>query len=263
MIKQAKKYLVVAVLTTGIGSLVGCNTASKMIKHGNLEGDVIELSPYAGPGPTELNSTAPKIKARDRAMEGFGGYGIKGKVEQEESGAQNKNSCSAFLKIEEEYEKSRLKYNYILGLFLDFGDGKLSIDNLEKEIENKIKLCKKIEKKVFETFKNDEGNKLYATIIREVWEKFEVVVNRGKKQLLTNEINIQNLRKEYKEAAIKWFSNQYGIENKKKRKDSTCDHVPIKDNCDNKTIKKKAEGISDSLGKESQESTNKLLHKHK
>ena len=37
MIKQAKKYLVVAVLTTGIGSLVGCNTASKMIKHGNLE----------------------------------------------------------------------------------------------------------------------------------------------------------------------------------------------------------------------------------
>ena len=37
MIKQAKKYLVVAVLTTGMGSLVGCNTASKMIKHGNLE----------------------------------------------------------------------------------------------------------------------------------------------------------------------------------------------------------------------------------
>jgi Enterobacterial TraT complement resistance protein len=37
MIKQAKEYLVVAVLTTGIGSLVGCNTASKMIKHGNLE----------------------------------------------------------------------------------------------------------------------------------------------------------------------------------------------------------------------------------
>ena len=37
MIKQAKKYIVIAVLTTGMGSLVGCNTASKMIKHGNLE----------------------------------------------------------------------------------------------------------------------------------------------------------------------------------------------------------------------------------
>ena len=37
MIKQAKKYLVVAVLTTGMGSLVGCNTTSKMIKHGKLE----------------------------------------------------------------------------------------------------------------------------------------------------------------------------------------------------------------------------------
>ena len=37
MIKQAKKYIVIAVLTTGMGSLVGCNTASEMIKHGNLE----------------------------------------------------------------------------------------------------------------------------------------------------------------------------------------------------------------------------------
>ena len=125
---------------------------------------------------------------------------------------------------------------------------------------NKIKLCKKMGQKAFE---NDEENKLYARTIGEVWEKFEVAVNRDKKRLLTNEINIQNLRKKYKEVAIEWFSSQYGIENKKKRKDSTCDHTPIKDNCDNKTIKKKAEGISDSLGKESQESTNKLLHKHK
>ena len=37
MIKQAKKYLVVAVITTSMGSLVGCNTTSKMIKHGKLE----------------------------------------------------------------------------------------------------------------------------------------------------------------------------------------------------------------------------------
>ena len=37
MIKQAKKYIVIAVLTTGMGSLVGCNTTSKMIKHGKLE----------------------------------------------------------------------------------------------------------------------------------------------------------------------------------------------------------------------------------
>ena len=37
MQKILKKYIVIAVLTTGMGSLVGCNTASKMIKHGNLE----------------------------------------------------------------------------------------------------------------------------------------------------------------------------------------------------------------------------------
>jgi hypothetical protein len=108
-----------------------------------------------------------------------------------------------------------------------------------------------MEKKAFETLENDEENQLFATTIRETWEKFEVAVNRDKKRLLTNEINIQNLRKKYKEVAIEWFSSQYGIENKKKRKNSTCDHTPIKDNCDNKVIKKKAEGMSGSLGKES------------
>jgi hypothetical protein len=37
MIKQAKKYIAIAVITTSIVSLVGCNTTSKMIKHGKLE----------------------------------------------------------------------------------------------------------------------------------------------------------------------------------------------------------------------------------
>ena len=37
MIKQAKKYIAIVVITTSMGSLVGCNTTSKMIKHGNLE----------------------------------------------------------------------------------------------------------------------------------------------------------------------------------------------------------------------------------
>ena len=180
----------------------------------------------------------------------YSSHSNKAKIEQSNKSSKSEYSESFLnlLKTEREYEKSRLKYHYINGLFLDFGDGKLSIDNLEKEIENKIKLCKKIGQKAFE---NDEENKLYARTIGEVWEKFEVAVNRDKKRLLINEINIQNIRKKYKEVAIKWFSSQYGIENKKKRKNSTCDHVPTKDNCDNKTIKKKAEGMSGSLGKES------------
>jgi hypothetical protein len=37
MIKQAQKYIVIAVLATGMSGLVGCNTTSKMIKHGKLE----------------------------------------------------------------------------------------------------------------------------------------------------------------------------------------------------------------------------------
>ena len=180
----------------------------------------------------------------------YSSHSNKAKIEQSDKSSKSGYSESFLnlLKTEREYEKSRLKYHYINGLFLDFGDGKLSIDNLEKEIENKIKLCKKMGQKAFE---NDEENKLYARTIGEVWEKFEVAVNRDKKRLLTNEINIQNLRKKYKEVAIKWFSSQYRIENKKKRKNSTCDHVPTKDNCDDKTIKKKAEGMSGSLGKES------------
>ena len=34
MIKQAQKYIVVAVLATGMSGLVGCNTTTKIIKHG-------------------------------------------------------------------------------------------------------------------------------------------------------------------------------------------------------------------------------------
>ena len=50
MIKQAKKYIAIAVITTSIGSLVGCQTTSKIIKHGKLEvqtkmSDTIFLDP--------------------------------------------------------------------------------------------------------------------------------------------------------------------------------------------------------------------------
>jgi hypothetical protein len=37
MIKQAQKYIVVAVLATGMSSLIGCQTTTKIIKHGKLE----------------------------------------------------------------------------------------------------------------------------------------------------------------------------------------------------------------------------------
>ena len=37
MIKQVQKYIVVAVLATGMSSLIGCQTTTKIIKHGKLE----------------------------------------------------------------------------------------------------------------------------------------------------------------------------------------------------------------------------------
>lgn len=36
MIRQAKKYLTLTILALGIGSLAGCNTTTKIIKHGSL-----------------------------------------------------------------------------------------------------------------------------------------------------------------------------------------------------------------------------------
>ena len=50
MIKQAQKYLLVAVLATGMSGLVGCQTTTKIIKHGKLEvqtkmSDTIFLDP--------------------------------------------------------------------------------------------------------------------------------------------------------------------------------------------------------------------------
>lgn len=170
--------------------------------------------PYAGQIPTELNFTVPKSIPRDMAMSvSFGGFGIKDKTEQKEGNVQNKDSYSAFLKIEEEYEKSRLKHAYIFGLFLDFGEGKLSIEDLEVEISNKIKLCRQKEREA-NVSANKEAKLLAATMI-EIWEKFEKVVKTGKKRLLEKNTNMQDIRDLYKEKAIGWFSARYGITKQK------------------------------------------------
>ena len=180
------------------------------------EGDAIKLSSYVGQIPTELNFTTPKSMPRDMAMSvSFGGFGIKDKTEQKEDNVQNKDSYSAFLKIEEEYEKSRLKHAYIFGLFLDFGEGKLSIEDLEVEISNKIKLCRQKEREA-NVSANKEAKLLAATMI-EIWEKFEKVVKTGKKRLLEKNTNMQDIRDLYKEKAIGWFSSRYGTTKQKNK----------------------------------------------
>ena len=59
MQKQIKKYLIIAVLTTGIGILPACNTTTKIIKHGSLAvetkmSDTVFLDPIEGDKKTVL-----------------------------------------------------------------------------------------------------------------------------------------------------------------------------------------------------------------
>ncbi len=79
------------------------------------------------------------------------------------------------LKVQDEYEKTRLNFNYIFGSFLEFGEGKISIENLEEEIQNKINLCKQEE--ALKSGKEDEANRLLATATREAWEKISKAVS--------------------------------------------------------------------------------------
>jgi hypothetical protein len=179
-------------------------------------GDVTRLSHYAGQIPTELNFTKPSTGEGDGGIDiKFGGFGTKDKTELGEGDAQNKDSYSTLLKFQSDYEQSRLQFNYIFGLYLDFGDGKLSIENLEEEMQNKVKACKQKEKTAFENGEEDEVNKLLARTTREVWEKVAKAVSADKKRLLEKKTTIENLRDKCTEIAMGWFSSQYGVKNKK------------------------------------------------
>ena len=131
------------------------------------------------------------------------------------SESQDKDSYATLLKFQSDYEQSRLQFNYIFGLYLDFGDGKLSIENLEEEMQNKVKACKQKEKTAFENGEKDEVNKLLARTTREVWEKVAKAVSADKKRLLEKKTTIENLREQYTEKATSWFISQYGVKNKK------------------------------------------------
>jgi hypothetical protein len=88
MITQAKKYIAIAVITAGIGSLVGCNTTTKMIKHGKLEvatkmSETIFLDPIEGEKRTvllQIRNTSDKsgleIESKIRSAVESKGYRI-------------------------------------------------------------------------------------------------------------------------------------------------------------------------------------------
>ena len=136
------------------------------------------------------------------------------------SKSENKDSYATLLKFQSEYEQSRLQFDYIFGLCLDFGNGNLSIVSLEEEMQNKVKASKKKEEIAFKNAEEIEGNKLWAKTIREVWEKFAEKVSEDNKHLLAKQITLENLREKYTEKAMSWFSSQYGVKNKKENNNS-------------------------------------------
>ncbi len=132
------------------------------------------------------------------------------------------------LKVQDEYKKNRLNFNYIFGSFLEFGEGKISIENLEEEIQNKINICKQKEEAALKSGKEDEVNKLLLTATREAWEKISKAVSADKKLLLNKKTSIKKLREKYKEKAMDWFVYQYGVKNKKEGNSSNCPSLNTK-----------------------------------
>lgn len=122
------------------------------------------------------------------------------------------------LKIDYENEKSKIKYNYIFGLFLDFSEGNISIRELEAEVKKRASICRDKEKELIKK-DSDKIEKLLAETTRQVWEKYEKAVTQDKKRLQNKEISIGKLQKDYKWLAVTWFSSQYGIGKKTKNQD--------------------------------------------
>ena len=135
-----------------VGFLVGSNIS---FAEGGDNGSV----PFSGYSIQKLNEIAREINSIKIDSDNIGASlgsawpkdakeaGEKDKVEQFKD--ENPDYAKPLIsKLETIYELNRLGYKYIFGLLLDFSEGKLSIENLEQEMINKIKACQKKEKEL-------------------------------------------------------------------------------------------------------------------
>ena len=134
----------------------------------------------------------------------------------------NSTVCD-LLKTDNELDESELDFNYIMGLYLEFGRGNITIEKARDVANGKVELLKLRVKESQEKQqeKNDKkgyqgvGKKeiLEAVLLKE-WAKIKQRISEDIDMLNKNgkeEITIQKLQNEYKESAIKWFSGQYGV----------------------------------------------------
>ena len=137
---------------------------------------------------------------------------------KESNKLEEEQSFINLLKIDNENERKKIKYDYIFGLFLDFSKGNVSMNELESEIKKRVSICRNKEKELLKK-EADKIEKLLSETTRQVWEKYEKAVIQDKKRLQNKETSIGKLQKNYRELAITWFSNQYGIGTKTKNED--------------------------------------------
>ena len=144
-------------------------------------------------------------------------YAVGGSKESEKVSKSEKSlELVDLLMIKRENDRSilnEISYDYILGLLLEFGEGKISIDELDSEFKKRVAICKDKEQ---QAIKKDAGEveKLLAATTKEVWEKYERLIIEDKKLLQSKEVNKSDLQAKYKRLAIKWSNRRYGFEEK-------------------------------------------------
>lgn len=189
--------------------------------------------PYAGQIPTELNFTTQQLNDLAREVNNLNidsdaiGASLVGSAwpnDAKEAGKKDKAvqgkdeypDCGKPLIsiLETIYELNGLKYNYIFGLLLDFSEGKLSIENLEQEMINKVKACQKKEKELLRTIEESSEIKMYSETITHMWKLYAGIVSTDKKNLQEQKTSLEKLREQYAKLAAGWFSYEYGMKDK-------------------------------------------------
>ena len=104
------------------------------------------------------------------------------------------------------FEKHKLVYDNMYGLFLQFGEGKITLDELEKDMANKIKLASALKVSMY------ESGELYKDTIIDVWKKADRGLKNHRKEFDEKKVSLNNLREQYKARGVWWFSTQYGLQ---------------------------------------------------
>jgi hypothetical protein len=123
--------------------------------------------------------------------------------------ADDGKSYFEILRIEDLYKEFRVSKEHIFGLFLEFGEGKLSTHELHEVIQKKIIICQNIK------LEKDNGTlgsaiKFVTEVALETWKQAEKNIIKEMRELEQKKINLKSLQSKYRGNAINWFRYEYG-----------------------------------------------------